>query len=108
MSESKEPQDSVGGSRSSVCHPPTYFPLGGKLDGDCAFIMVRRRGQSHDETLGEWKMLMQENGIILGEGDVFGFPDEPWDDLLMAKDYERFEQVMAQARWKKQFIAFGP
>ena len=84
-------------SVASHCDPPTYWPLGGRLDGDCVIVMVSRRGQAHSETWVEWKQLLLENGIVLGK-----------NDLLMSKDYEQFEQVMRKAGWVTRFIAFGP
>ena len=74
-----------------------WYPLCGQLDNDFAMIMVSHRGQSHTETMTEWKALVEESGIVLGDGDI-----------LMAKDYDKFTKVMEQAGWVKQFIAFGP
>jgi hypothetical protein len=74
-----------------------YYPLFGKLEGACAFIMVARKGQTNEETVKEWKALMKINGIELEE-----------DELLLAKDYDKFLQVMEQNGWKEEFIAFGP
>jgi hypothetical protein len=76
---------------------PIYYPLFGKLEGACAFIMVARSGQANEETTKEWKTLMKVNGIELEE-----------DELLLAKDYDKFIQVMKQNGWKEEFIAFGP
>ena len=88
---------------------PIYFPLGGRLEGDSAFIMVSCRGQKHDETMKMFLTLLKENDIKLGEGHFWGDEEDDLEDgLLLAKDYEKFEQVMTEAGWKKQFIAFGP
>lgn len=76
---------------------PIYYPLFGKLEAPCAFIMVAKSGQTNEETTKEWKMLMKVNGIELEE-----------DELLLAKDYDKFTQVMKQNGWKEEFIAFGP
>lgn len=76
---------------------PIYYPLFGKLEGACAFIMVARKDQTNEETVKEWKTLMKINGIELEE-----------DELLLAKDYNKFLQVMEQNGWKEEFIAFGP
>jgi hypothetical protein len=78
-------------------YAPVYYPLFGELDGEFSYIMVARQGQSNDQTLKEWQLLMKNNGILFEEGN-----------LVLSKDYDLFLQVMSKAGWKKEFIAFGP
>lgn len=82
---------------NSVNDTPTYWPLGGELGDDIAYIMVERRGQNRTDTLSDFQKLMEQNNIVLVEGCV-----------VQVADYVKFEQVMQENGWKKEFIVFGP